>query len=211
MTWWRSRRTSRIISRMKTRALVPLVCALVFGSAAPAIADKTDVATGTEIGQRLPQFTAPAIDVASGKTVEFDSRKTTRPTIYIFVGTHCPATGAYAERLTELEKSYASKGVEFVYLYPNREDTQEAAVAFQKEKKFTGRLIHDQGAQLARLFKAQRTSELFLVNKDGVIVYHGAIDDSRDPGAVKQRYLASALDELLAGKPITTASSQVSA
>ena len=185
-----------------------MVCALVLAGAATAMADKTDVATGTEIGQRLPQFTAPAID-ASGKTLEFDSHKTTRPTIYIFVGTHCPATGAYAERLTDLEKSYAPKGDDFVYLYPNREDTQEAAAAFHKEKKFTGRLIYDQGAQLARLFKAQRTSELFLVNKDGVIVYHGAIDDSRDPSAVKEHYLAKALDELLAGKPITTASSQV--
>ena len=40
-------------------------------------------------------------------------------------------------------------------------------------------------------------------------MYHGAIDDARDPAAVKQRYLATALDELLAGKAITTASSQV--
>jgi thiol-disulfide isomerase/thioredoxin len=194
---------------MKIRLPMLVVYAFVLASAAAATADKTDIATGTEIGQRLPQFTAPAIDVSSGKTVEFDSHKTTRPTIYIFVGTHCPATGAYAERLTELEKSYAPKGVDFVYLYPNKEDTQEAAAAFHKEKKFTGRLIHDQGAQLARLFKAQRTSELFLVNKDGVLVYHGAIDDSRDPSAVKEHYLAKALDELQAGKPITTASSQV--
>ena len=36
-----------------------------------------------------------------------------------------------------------------------------------------------------------------------------APDDSREPGDVKQRYLATALDELLGGKPITTASSQV--
>jgi thiol-disulfide isomerase/thioredoxin len=196
---------------MKIPTLVLVVSAFVFASVAAATSDKTGVATGTDIGQQLPQFTAPAIDVSSGKTVEFDSHKATRPTIYIFIGTHCPATADYAERLTELQKSYAPKGVEFVYLYPNREDTKEAAVAFHKAKKFTGRLIHDQGAQLARLFKAQRTSELFLVNKDGVIVYHGAIDDSRDPSAVKEHYLATALDELLAGNPITTASSQVRA
>jgi peroxiredoxin len=196
---------------MKIRLAMLAVSAFVFACAGAATADKTDVATGTAIGQRLPQFTALAIDVSSGKTVEFDSHKTTRPTIYIFIGTHCPATSAYAERLTELEKTYGPRGVEVVYFYPNNEDTKEAAAAFHKEKKFTGRLIHDQGAQLARLFKAQRTTELFLVNKDGVIVYHGAIDDSRDPSGVKEHYLAKALDELLAGKPITTASSLVSA
>ncbi len=211
MMWWHWRRTSRIIAGMKTRAFAFIVSAFLIAGPAAAFADKTDVPTGTEIGQRLPQFTAPAIDASSGKTVEFDSHKTTQPTIYIFIGTHCPATAAYAERLTQMEKTYAPKGVDIVYLYPNNEDSKEAAIAFHKEKRFTGRLIHDQGAQLARLFNAHRTSELFLVNKDGVIVYHGAIDDSRDPGAVKQRYLATALDELLAGKPITTTSSTVSA
>lgn len=196
---------------MTKNALALVLSALVCAGTAAASSDKTDAATGTGIGQRLPQFTAPLIDVsgAKPKTTEFDSHKTKRATIYIFVGTHCPATTAYAERLTQLEKTYGPKGVDFIYLYPNNEDTEGAALAFHGEKKFTGRLIHDQGARLARLFNAQRTSELFLVNKDGVIVYHGAIDDARDPAAVKQRYLATALDELLAGKAITTASSQV--
>ena len=195
---------------MKKTALTFVLCIVAAGSAG-ATPDKTDVVTGTGIGQRLPQFTAQVIDVSAGKpkTAEFDSLKTKRSTVYIFVGTHCPATAAYAERLTQLEKTYAPKGIDFIYIYPNREDTTDTKLAFHGEKKFTGRLIDDQGARLAHLFNAQRTSELFLVNKDDVIVYHGAIDDSRDPGAVKERYLATALDQLLGGKPITTAESQV--
>jgi thiol-disulfide isomerase/thioredoxin len=205
---WHPTTRSRIIRRMKNSILALALCTLIGAGSAAA---KTDIATGTGIGQRLPQFTTQIIDVSAAKpkTLEFDSHKTQHPTVYIFVGTHCPATGAYAERLTQLEMAYKPKGIDFIYIYPNREDTSEAKVAFHGEKKFTGRLIDDQGAKLARLFNAQRTSELFLVDKDGVIVYHGAIDDSRDPGAVKEHYLADALDQLLAGKPITTASSQV--
>ena len=196
---------------MKLTAFAISLAAFLVANAAVASPDKTDIATGTAIGERLPQFTAQITDVSSGKTVEFDSSKTTHPTVYVFIGTHCPATAAYAERLTELEKTYAAKGVDFIYLYPNREDTHDAQLAFHAEQKFTARLIDDQGARLAKLFNAQRTSELFLVNKDRVVVYHGAIDDSRDPSGVKQRYLATALDELLADKPITTASSLVNA
>jgi thiol-disulfide isomerase/thioredoxin len=198
---------------MKKAALALLISTFACAGAAFASPDKTDVTTGTGIGQRIPQFTAQATDFSAGKpkTVEVDSHKTTRPTIYIFIGTHCPATAAYAERLVQLEKTYGPKGVDFVYMYPNNEDTSGVQLTFHDEKKFTGRLIDDHGARLARLLNAQRTTELFLVNKDGVIVYHGAIDDSRDPGAVKERYLTTALDETLVGKPVTTTSSQVSA
>ena len=52
---------------------------------------------------------------------------------------------------------------------------------------------------------------LFSGDGVGVLQVEGAIDDSRDPGAVKERYLVTALDETLAGKPVTTTSSQVSA
>jgi hypothetical protein len=62
---------------------------------------------------------------------------------------------------------------------------------------------------VAHVLGAQRTSELFVADKKGVVVYHGAVDDSRDPNAVKQRYLAPALDETLAGKAVTTPASQV--
>ncbi len=196
---------------MTKNALALTLCTLLYAAATAASPDKTDVATGTGIGQRLPQFTAQIIDVsgAKPKTTEFDSRKTKQATVYIFVGTHCPATAAYAERLAQLEKTYKAKGIDFIDIYPNREDTSDAKLAFHAEKKFTARVIDDQGAKLARLFDAKRTTELFVVNKDGIIVYHGAVDDSRDPGDVKQHYLATALDELLAGKPITTASSDV--
>jgi peroxiredoxin len=198
---------------MKKTALALLISTFACTGAVFASPDKPDVATGAGIGQRIPQFTAQATDLSGRKpkTVQVDSHKTKHATIYIFVGTHCPATSAYAERLAQLEKTYEPKGVDFVYLYPNSEDTSGAQLAFHDEKKLAGKLIDDHGARVARLLNAQRTTELFLVGKDGVIVYHGAIDDSRDPGAVKQRYLINALDETLAGKPVTIASSQVSA
>jgi thiol-disulfide isomerase/thioredoxin len=195
---------------MKTITLALACCTLVGSAALAATGDKPVVATGTEIGQRLPHFTAQATDgsAAKPKAMDFDSSKVKRPTVYIFVGTACPATAAYAERLVQLEKTYRKK-VDFIYLYPNRDDAHDEQLTFHHQKKFTGRVIDDHGGRLAHLFNAQRTSELFLVNKDGVIVYHGAVDDSRDPRAVKRHYLATALDELLGGKPITIASSQV--
>jgi len=196
---------------MLKRALLLLCCALLGGGVAAAGADTDGVPTGTGIGQRIPRFTAQAVSVSGDtqQTEAFDSHTTTRLTTYVIAGTRCPATAAYAERLTRLERLYGPQGVDFVYIYPNRDDSREAKLGFHKEKRFTGRLIDDQGAPIARLLGAQRTSELLLVDKAGTIVYRGAVDDSREEAGVQKRYLQSALDELLGGKRITTASSQV--
>jgi hypothetical protein len=118
----------------------------------------------------------------------------------------------YQERFMRLAQAYGPKGVEFVYIYPNRNDSPEHEQAFHKEKNLGGRLIDDRGGRLAGLFKAEKTTEVFLADKKGAIVYHGAVDDSRnDDTAVQKRYVATALDELLAGKPVTITVSPVDA
>ena len=150
-----------------------------------------------------------AVGGAKPKISKFDSQKTKHITAYIFVGSTCPATNAYVDRFKELEHTYAPKGVDFIYLYPNGSDTHDVQLSFHKEKGFAGPLIDDHGAHLAQLFKAKRTTEIFLADKKGMVVFHGAVDDSREPRAITKRYLAPALDELLAGKPITTPTSDV--
>jgi hypothetical protein len=197
---------------MTKNIAIAVVSAII--SALPALAANADTAldpAANFIGQQVPAFTAQALDLSVDppRTSTVDSSKANRITAYIFVGTSCPATNAYSERFKQLAETYSPKGVDFVYLYPNRNDTSEAKRDFHKTKQLGGRMIDDQGGKLAQEFRAQRTSELFLTDKQGKIVYHGAVDDSRDANAVKQRYLATALDELLAGKPIATPASQV--
>ena len=59
----------------------------------------------------------------------------------------------------------------------------------------------------------QRTPEVFLLDADRVIRYHGRIDDQYGIGFRRDKPtrndLEQALDELLAGKPITTAETEV--
>jgi sensor domain CHASE-containing protein len=54
-------------------------------------------------------------------------------------------------------------------------------------------------------------STMFIINPEGKLVYNGAIDDkpSTDTAdiAAARNYVATALDEAMAGKPVTTASS----
>jgi hypothetical protein len=192
------------------RTLVALFVPLLISTGA-AIAD---AAVGINVGDRVPAFTAKAVDLsgAEPKVADFDPHKTTRPTVYLFVGTQCATTQSYIERLRELEQAYGKQGVDFVYVYPNKTDSSDAKTSFHKEKNLAGFMIDDQGAAVARTFGAQKTAEAVIVGKDGEILYHGAIDDGgREPAKVKQRYVAVALDEHLAGKPVTTKTAPVSA
>jgi hypothetical protein len=65
------------------------------------------------------------------------------------------------------------------------------------EKGFSYPYAHDESQAVARAYGASRTPEVFLFDRERRLVYHGAIDDSRDPGRVRERYLRDALDALL--------------
>ena len=66
-------------------------------------------------------------------------------------------------------------------------------------------MLDDSSGTVGHAYDARTTPHLFVIDREGVIVYQGAIDDdprgSRGEDAVN--YVAQALDELLAGKPIS--------
>ena len=78
-----------------------------------------------------------------------------------------------------------------------------------KEKGFNFPYLHDATQGVARAYGAERTPEVFVFDKHGVLRYHGAIDDNYDnPSAVKEVYLRSALDAVLAGQTPKIAQTQ---
>ena len=57
----------------------------------------------------------------------------------------------------------------------------------------------------ADLFGAQVTPETFVIDREGVIRYHGYVDDSLNEARVHNRGLRTALDAVLAGRPVSAA------
>jgi len=56
---------------------------------------------------------------------------------------------------------------------------------------------------IADKFKASFTPEVYVLNSDFELLYHGRIDDSRKIKNVKSEDLRKALDEILAGKEVS--------
>ena len=158
-----------------------------------------------------PENGAKVADVAmkdvSGHSRTLGEYKGKKAIVVIFVGTQCPIANLYFPTLAEMQKRYADKGVQFLAINSNEQDSFEDVVAHARERKLPFPVLKDAGQRAANAFAARRTPEAFLLDGNRTIRYRGRIDDQY--GYLYRRAtptrteLKDALDELLAGKPIT--------
>jgi hypothetical protein len=105
--------------------------------------------------------------------------------------------------MKDIETAYTSKGVKFVWLYPNRSESDADKQAWHAEKGLAGNFVIDRDAAIAKALGVERTPELVVTSADGTITYRGAFDDGAgDPVRAKSEHLKDALEATLAGKPV---------
>lgn len=149
----------------------------------------------------------------NGKDVSLADFKDKKAIAVIFVGTECPLVQLYALRLRQLHEELAPKGVQLLAINSNVQDTAERVAEHAKQREFSFPVLKDTDQKVADLFQAARTPEAFVLDKDGVIRYRGRIDDQFGIGFQRaqptRRDLAEALNELIAGKPVSVAKTEV--
>lgn len=158
--------------------------------------------TGYKIGDTAADFKLQNID---GKMVSLSDYKDVKGFIVTFTCNHCPYAVMYEDRLVELHKKMAPMGYPVVAINPNDpavqpEDSFEKMKVRASEKSFPFAYLMDEGQKVYPQFGATKTPHVFLLNKDRVVEYIGAIDDNaRDADAVKIRYVENAISSLEAG------------
>lgn len=163
---------------------------------APAAAEKP------EIGKRVPNFILPNMNPHEGlpKELTLYNIKDKKAIVIIFIATRCPVSLDYDERMANLAKEYADKGVMFIGINSNNIEPAAEVTEHAQKKGFTFPVLKDEGNRVADMYEARVTPEVFVVDSNFVLRYHGRIDDSQNPARVNQRDLKNALDALLAGK-----------
>lgn len=160
-----------------------------------------------EIGETMPAKDTEMKNV-DGKMLTLEEIASEKGTLVIFSCRHCLFVYGSQERMVEIGNEYKDKGIGVVFInsndtekYPqdNFANMQEQA----EENNYEFPYLLDSTSEVAKAFGAARTPEAFLFDKDGKLVYHGAIDDSpRRPKHVKKKYLKNALNSLLAGEEV---------
>jgi peroxiredoxin len=151
------------------------------------------------IGESAPDFTLT--DLSGKKHSLRDYRGKT--VIVGFFSTECPIVNAYHERIRALAAEYAKREVALLGIYPNSAEPLAAVKARTTRQKFSFAVLKDEGNQVADLYRAQSTPEMFVIDGEGKLRYHGRIDNSPEPARVRRHDLRAALDEILAGKPVS--------
>ncbi|HUB60448.1 MAG TPA: thioredoxin family protein [Puia sp.] len=164
--------------------------------------------TSLPIGTAMPKPDIKLKDV-SGKEITLQQAKGTNGLLVMFSCNTCPYVIRNQSRTKEV-CTYAGRHQIGVILLNSNEGSRDDGNSFAdmqsyaKDQGYQWYYALDNNAILASAFGASRTPECFLFDKNGILVYHGAIDDSPgDPSAVKRHHLLAAIDEMLAGKPVT--------
>ncbi|MBL7758841.1 MAG: thioredoxin family protein [Chitinophagaceae bacterium] len=161
------------------------------------------------IGAALPLPEVKMKDV-SGKEVSFADARKKNGLLVMFSCNTCPVVGKYQSRTLEIARYAISNNIGVILLNSNeasRSDGESMADMqdYAKEQGYDFSYVLDLSSNMADLFGATRTPELFLFNKDNKLVYHGAIDDNaNDAAKVTRQHAREAINELVNGKDIST-------
>lgn len=173
----------------------------------------TTVSDPLPIGASMPNPDLKMKDV-SGKEISLNSAKKKNGLLVMFSCNTCPYVIKNQSRTIEVSKHAIANDIGVAILNPNEayrgnEDSYEAMKEYAADQKYDWHYLVDQNHVMADAFGANRTPECFLFDKDGKLVYHGAIDDNpNDASAVSRKHLVEAINELKSGKEIAVKESR---
>ncbi|HEY1661349.1 MAG TPA: redoxin domain-containing protein [Verrucomicrobiae bacterium] len=167
-------------------------------------------ALAVDIGKPAPDFTATDIN---GKTVHLSDYKG-KIVILESYNSDCPfchnqyQTGA----MQDLQKELSAKGAVWLLVNSVNPKNPSHRTDAQAQKEQTAEnmdvtaWIDDSSGAVGHLYGMETTPHMFVVDKNGVLVYDGAIDDQPDPvhnPKTAHNYVRDAVNDLISGTPIT--------
>jgi peroxiredoxin len=160
---------------------------------------ETTESNGYQPGDKATDFKLKSVD---GKMYSMADYKDAKGFIVVFTCNTCPFAIKYEDRINAIAKKYKSKGYVLLAINPNDPevqpaDTYELMQEKAKEKGFVFPYLVDEGQKIYPQYGATKTPHVFLLDKNLIVKYIGAIDDnSDDASAVKEKYLENAIRAL---------------
>jgi peroxiredoxin len=193
---------------MKTKLLFALLASLV--STAVFAVDSPPV------GSAAPDF---SVTDSKGKTQALSQYKG-KYVVLEWFNPECPFVKKHygSGNMQKLQEEFTGKGVVWLTIdssAPGLEGSltpEEANKKIAEWKTHSTALLLDGEGKVGRTYGAKNTPHMFVINPEGKIVYEGAIDSKASPNPAdipsSTNYVKVALDEALAGKPVSTSSSR---
>jgi peroxiredoxin len=183
-------------------------------AATPAAADTP--LPSASLGASAPDFELPDLD---GKLVKLSSFRG-KTVVLEWFNPGCPYVKASHNKgsLVDTAAKHAKAGVVWLAINSGAPGKQGHGVEANREAKTNFKLDHpvllDESGRVGRAYAAARTPHMYVIDKAGVLVYRGAIDNSPDgegespTGGKLVNHVSAALADIEAGKPVATAQTE---
>jgi peroxiredoxin len=170
-----------------------LLCAFVFTAMARAEA---------RIGEQAPDF---SLTDQNGKTVSLADFKG-KTVVLEWFNNECPYVQRHyrSHTMANLADKYSPKDVVWLAINSTSGKTGDDNKAIASEWNIKYSVLSDSDGKVGKAYGAKTTPHMFIIDKDGKLVYSGGIDnDPQGDKTGKVNYVEKALDELLAGQPVS--------
>ena len=138
----------------------------------------------------------------NGADQSLDKFKGEKGTVVVFLSAQCPVVKGYNERINQIANEYKEKGINFIGINSNSTEDLNWVKSDAEKVGYKFPVLIDKGNVLADKLGASVTPEVYFVDAKNVLMYHGAIDNSRSGSDVTDTYLKTAFDSALSGKKI---------
>jgi len=187
---------------VRTGITLGLVAGLAFGGYAVAgLMLKADAASKIAIGDAMPDF---KLKCTGGNEHTLSGHKG-EIVVLNFSSQTCPFSKGADPSINDVAKKYEDKGVVFLGIDSNVTNSVEDIAKHIEDAGISYPILKDEGNTYADALGAKVTPEIFIVDKEGKLAYHGAPDNRTGPEAEPtERYLDDALAALTAGEAVKT-------
>jgi peroxiredoxin len=169
--------------------------------------------SGVEVGKPVPDFTLTDITGKEHKLSDYKGKVV----ILEWTNPNCPFVQRVYKQaiMTTTQEKASQKGVVWLTInstHPKHQDFETNESQSKTYKEWKARhtaLLTDPEGTIGRMYDAKTTPHMFIIDKEGKLVYNGAIDDDpRGNKSEKLNYVEAALAELTDGKPVSTATTR---
>jgi len=158
--------------------------------------------TAVNVDEKAPTFSGIPATTKSGEDTSLSlSDLKEDVVVVVFLANHCPVVQAYEDRIIDFTNDYKGKNVKVVGVAVSamEQDRLPAIKEYMKEKKSNYVYGYDESQQVGKAYGATKTPQFFVLDKDRVIRYMGAMDDNQQESKVKKNYLRDAVEAVLKG------------
>ena len=194
------------------KVLMPLtaLAVIAFALSVSVAEEKAETAAAkstatAKIGEPAPQF---SLKDQNGKTQSL-ADYAGKVVVLEWFNDQCPYVVKHYSggAMNATAKKYADKDVVWLAINTTAGKTVDDNKKVAGEWKIDRPILADETSEVAKAYQSKNTPTMYIIDKEGVVAYRGAIDSKPDPDtgsiASAKNYVAQALDEMLAGKQVS--------